>query len=97
VAGAADVPVVVLLVRGCAGRGEVVVVLVLVLPSRSDGGDECRGGLVGWLLLLGGCGDVGSVDCGSSGCWVEGCCAWGAGVVECCVVWGVGFHGRGVG
>jgi hypothetical protein len=36
VAGTADIPVVVLLVRGCGGRWEVVV----VLPGRGDGGDE---------------------------------------------------------
>lgn len=40
VAGAADVAVGVLLVGGCAGGGEVVVVLVLVWPGRGDGGDE---------------------------------------------------------
>lgn len=40
VAGAADVAVVVLLVGRRAGRGEVVVVLVLVWPGRGDGRDE---------------------------------------------------------
>lgn len=36
VACAADIPVVVLLVRGCGGGGKVVV----VLPGRGHGGDE---------------------------------------------------------
>lgn len=50
VAGAADIPVMVLLVRGGAGWREVV----MVLPGRGDGGDERRRlgrGLV--LLRLG--------------------------------------------
>jgi hypothetical protein len=92
VAGTADISVVVLLVRGCVGGGEVMV--VLVLPSGSDGGDE-GGRLLGWCGLLWDCwrGNGGGVDCG----WVEGCVAWGAGVVEGRVVGRVGFHGRGIG
>lgn len=38
VAGTADIAVMVLLVRGCGGRREVVV----VLPGRGDGRDESR-------------------------------------------------------
>ena len=48
VAGAADVTVVVLLVWGCAGGGEVVV----VLPGRGNWGDE--GGRLGGLVDGGG-------------------------------------------
>lgn len=47
VAGAADIPVMVLLVRGGAGRREVVV----MLPGRGDGGDE-RGRLGRGLVVL---------------------------------------------
>lgn len=53
VAGAADVAVVVLLVWGCAGRGEVVV----VLPGRGDWGDE--GGRLSGLVVNGGGGEGG--------------------------------------